>query len=45
MHPFHAPKNKIEEITGIPTVSPSLIGARLAAKETSGNEEGEVTFL
>ena len=38
-------KNKIEEITGIPTVSPSLIGARLAAKETSGNEEGEVTFL
>jgi glutamate racemase len=38
-------KRKIEEITGIPTVSPSLIGARLAAEEISGREKGEVTFL
>ena len=38
-------KNIIEEITGIPTVSPSLIGAELAARQITRCESGETTFI
>ena len=38
-------KKKIEEIAGIPTVSPALVGAELAATKICGKEEGKTVFI
>ena len=38
-------REKIEEIAGIPTVSPAFVGAELAATKICGKEEGKTVFV